>query len=73
MSGGRDGNWDDDGWEVEADEIDLPETHLDDDDYEDFLQREFGADGSPRGRPPVGLIIAVVIVALLAWLVVQLQ
>ena len=46
---------------------DLPETHLDDEDYDDFLAREFDDDGGLRGDPPVTrfLILLIVLLALL--------
>ena len=36
-------------------------TSLDDEAYEAFRKREFGADGSVRGDPPVALIIWVLL------------
>ena len=49
---------------------DLPSTHLDDEAYEEFLERELDAHGRPRGVPRVGLVIFVLIVILLAVMVV---
>ena len=49
---------------VDDDFDDLPETHLDDDAYDDFLSREFDAEGHVRGEPRVGRFILMVIVAL---------
>ena len=40
---------------------DVPQTHLDDDSYEEFLNREFDGRGRLRGAPPVGLWIAILI------------
>lgn len=54
-------------------DFDLPEIELDDEDYEAFLAREFGADGKPRGEPKIGRLVIVLIVLLLAWLVILLQ
>lgn len=49
---------------------DIPETHLDDEDYEAFLEREFDADGQLRDGPPVTrfLLIAIVMLALLVFI-----
>ena len=49
---------------------DLPETHLEDDEYEAFLDREFGSDGTPRGGPAVGVVILVIVLVVLAIAVV---
>lgn len=38
---------------------DLPSTHLDDDEYEAFLDREMDGRGKLRGTPPVGWILLV--------------
>lgn len=45
---------------------DRPETHLDDEDYEAFLDREFDAAGRPRPPIPVTTILVVLIVVVLA-------
>ncbi len=47
---------------------DLPETHLDDEDYDEFLAREFDSEGHVRGDPPVTrfLVMLIVLLALLA-------
>lgn len=44
-----------------------PDTHLDDDAYDEFLQREFDADGRLKDGPPVTrfLILAIVLLACL--------
>lgn len=49
---------------------DFPETHLDDEDYDDFLAREFDPDGRLRDGPPVTrfLIMAIVLLALTLFL-----
>lgn len=49
---------------------DLPETHLDDEAYEEFVGRTFDTGGRVRGVPPVGVVIAVLIVLVLAVAVV---
>ncbi len=42
------------GGEEEGDFDDFPETHLDEDDYEEFLAREFDAQGQHRpDGPPI--------------------
>ena len=43
---------------------DLPETHLDDEDYEAFLARELDAEGNVRGDPPVTRFLVMIIVLL---------
>lgn len=43
----------------------VPQTHLDDDDYELFLKREMDGQGRLRDGPPVGWILLVVIVVVL--------
>ena len=51
---------------------DLPSTHLDDDEYEEFLAREFDAEGELRSEVPVAQIIWLIVagLALMAvWLV----
>ncbi len=52
---------------------DLPSTHLDDDEYDEFLEREFDADGGLRGEPPVpriilGIVLLVIVFALMLLL-----
>lgn len=51
---------------------DVPQTHLDDEAYEEFLERELDHEGNVRGPPPVTLIILVLIVIVLAVAVVAL-
>ena len=51
---------------------DLPETHLDDEDYDEFLAREFDQDGRLKDGPPVtkfliGAIVMLVLLMLLLW------
>jgi hypothetical protein len=52
---------------------DLPETHLDDDAYDEFLAREFDAEGRVRGDPPVTrflimlIVVLAIVVVLLFW------
>jgi hypothetical protein len=53
---------------VTLDDDDLPSTHLDDDDYDEFLAREFDREGGLRGELPVvrillGIIVILVILA----------
>ncbi|MDA1194437.1 MAG: hypothetical protein O2894_04570 [Planctomycetota bacterium] len=43
---------------------DFPETHLDDDEYAAYLEREFDADGGVRAGPPVARFILMLIVLL---------
>jgi hypothetical protein len=50
----------------EDDFDDLPATHLDDEAYEAFLKKE-------RGPPPVGVLIGLVVVLLLAAAVLVLR
>ena len=50
---------------VRDDGDDLPSTHLDDDDYEEFLAREFDAEGGLRGELPVTRIILGIVAILL--------
>lgn len=52
---------------------DLPQTHLDDEAYEEFVARELDASGRPRGLPPVAIVILVLIVLVLAIAVVTLR
>lgn len=49
---------------------DFPETHLEDDDYEDFVAREFDPEGRLKGDPPIGWIIGLSIVLLAVLFVV---
>ena len=51
---------------------DLPQTHLDDEAYEEFLERELDAQGNVRGTPPVTVILLVLIVVVLAIAIVTL-
>jgi hypothetical protein len=44
---------------------DFPSTHLEDDDYDDFLAREFDREGGLRGELPVVRIILGIVVLLL--------
>jgi hypothetical protein len=50
---------------------DLPETHLADDDYDEFLAREFDRDGGLRDEPPVAryILMLVVLIAIVIVLV----
>lgn len=60
--------------EGEADDFDdLPQTHLDDDAYEEFLKRELDDAGNFRGVPPVAVVILVLAVLVLAIAVVILR
>jgi len=52
---------------------DLPQTHLDDEAYEEFLDRELDATGRPRGRPPVAVVILVLVALVLAIAVLTLR
>jgi len=52
---------------------DLPQTHLDDEAYEEFLKRELDGSGRPRGVPPVAIVIFVLAVLVLAIAVVSLR
>ncbi len=55
----------------DADDFDdYPATHLDEEDYEAFLERELDSRGGLRGAPRVGLIILVLIVILFGVAVV---
>jgi hypothetical protein len=45
---------------------DLPETHLEDDDYDEFVRREFDAGGHLKEGPPVTVILVVLIILVLA-------
>ena len=49
---------------------DFPETSLDDEDYDEFLSREFDREGRTRGEPPVGRYIGLAIVLLAALAIV---
>ncbi len=56
----------------DLDDDDYPSTHLDDDDYDEFLAREFDGEGRLRDGPPVtrlilGLIAVVLLLALLLF------
>ena len=57
------GEWDDD--DVDGFD-DFPETELDDDEYDEFVAREFDPDGALRGEPRVAWVIGLAIVLLLA-------
>ena len=60
--------------EGDADDFDdLPQTHLDDDAYEEFLKRELDGAGRFRGVPPVAVVILVLAVLVLAIAVVILR
>ena len=60
--------------EGDADDFDdLPQTHLDDDAYEEFLKRELDDAGNFRGVPPVAVVILVLAVLVLAIAVVILR
>ena len=48
---------------------DFPETYLEDDDYDEFLSREFDQDGGLKAAPRVGWVIGLAIVLLLVLLV----
>jgi hypothetical protein len=48
---------------------DFPDTYLEDDDYDDFLSREFDRDGGLKPAPRVGWFIGLAIVLLLVLLV----
>ncbi len=50
---------------------DFPGTHLDDDEYDAFLEREFDAQGRAKGEPPIGRYVALAVLALVilaVWL-----
>ena len=66
--------WDDEvlGDDEATEDLDAPLTHLDDDDYEAFVQGEFGADGRPRGAPPIGRILLAIVLGLLVVAVLAL-
>ena len=49
---------------------DFPETSLDDEDYDDYLAREFDREGRVRGEPPVGWFIGLAVVLLAALAIV---
>jgi hypothetical protein len=44
---------------------DLPSTHLDDEAYETFLATEMDREGRLREAPPVGRVLAAIVVVLL--------
>lgn len=48
---------------------DFPVTHLEDDEYDEFLSKEFDADGRLRGEPRVRWAIGLAIVLLLVLIV----
>jgi hypothetical protein len=50
-----------------------PQTHLDDEAYEEFLEREMDAQGRPRGIPPVGLWILIAGAVILGIAIVLLR
>ena len=50
-----------------------PQTHLDEEAYEEFLERELDASGRPRGYPPVGVWILVVLAVILGLAFVMLR
>ncbi len=50
-----------------------PQTHLDDEAYEEFLEREMDARGRPRGIPPVGLWILIAGAVILGIAIVLLR
>lgn len=62
--------WDDDD---DGDSDDLPATHLDDEAYEGFLEREFGRDGRPRAGPRVAFAVLLLVVLVLAVAMVVLR
>lgn len=52
--------------EWEPEEYEQEDHHfLEEDEYEAFAAREFGADGRIRGVPPVGVLVILVIAILL--------
>jgi len=53
-----------------GDDDDFPTTHLEDDDYEDFLAREFDREGGLRGELPVVRIILAIVGILVVLAVV---
>jgi len=57
----------------ESDFDDYPETHLDDDEYDEFVASEFDDKGRLKGTPPVPLIIGLIVVAILMFAVVLLR
>ena len=57
----------------EDDFDDLPQTHLDDEAYEEFLKRELDGSGRQRSLPPVAIVILVLVVLVLAIAVVSLR
>lgn len=59
--------------EGEGEFDDLPLTHLDDEQYEEFVRRELDAGGRPRNGPPVALAIAVLTLLVFALAVLLLR
>ena len=57
----------------EDDFDDLPQTHLDDEAYEEFLMRELDGSGRLRGMPPVAIVLVVLAILVLAIAVVSLR
>ncbi|MFO0985038.1 MAG: hypothetical protein U1E76_25465 [Planctomycetota bacterium] len=61
------------GWadldELAGASLELPETELDDRDYEEFLARDLGQRPSKRTPPWVVIVIALVVIAMLLALV----
>ena len=49
---------------------DFPVTHLEDEEYDEFLSKEFDGDGRLRGEPRVRWVIGLAIVLLLVLIVV---
>ena len=49
---------------MSLDDDDFPSTHLDEDEYEEFLEREFDREGGLRDELPVGRIILGIVVLL---------
>ena len=50
---------------------DFPDTHLDDDEYDAFLAREFDAQGRAKGDPQIARYVALAVLALIilaVWL-----
>ncbi len=48
---------------------DFPETHLEDDDYDEFVKKNFGSGGGQKGDPPMGLWIGLICVVVLVFAV----
>ena len=57
----------------EGDDYDFPQTHLDDDAYDEFVKQEFDGAGSVRGGPRVGLVLFLLGVLVLAIAVLWLR